>query len=71
MSTGLPIGPKPRPRRFQQASWDEPVIFEQSVPGARGVLPPLAEPGVTALVGDPAAELPAGIRRATQRPSRN
>jgi len=65
MSAGLPIGPKPRPRRFQQASWDEPVIFEQSVPGARGVLPPLAEPGVIALVGDPAAELPSGIGRAT------
>mgnify|MGYP003340512368 CR=1 FL=1 len=39
------------------------MIFELSVPGARGVLPPLAEPEVTALVGDPAAELPAGIGR--------
>lgn len=63
-SAGLPVGPKPRPRRFHQASWDEPVIFELSVPGARGVLPPLAEPDVTALVGDPAAALPAGIGRA-------
>jgi glycine dehydrogenase subunit 2 len=62
-AAGLPIGPKPRPRRFHQASWDEPVIFELSVPGARGVLPPLTEPAVTALVGDPASELPDGIRR--------
>jgi glycine dehydrogenase subunit 2 len=64
-SAGLPIGPKPLPRRFHQASWDEPIIFELSVPGARGVLPPVTEPGIAALVGDPAAELPPGIRRAT------
>jgi len=60
---GLPVAPKPMPRRFHQASWDEPIIFERSVAGARGVLPPLAEAEVTALVGNPAAELPAGIGR--------
>lgn len=60
---GLPVGPKPMPRRFHQASWDEPVIFELSVPGARGVLPPATEPGIIAVVGNPAAELPDGIRR--------
>jgi len=60
----LPVSPKPRPRRYHQASWDEPIIFELSVPEARGVLPPPPEPGVTALVGNPAAELPAGIGRA-------
>jgi len=59
----LPIGPKPIPRRFHQARWDEPIIFELSTPGARGVLPPATEPGITALVGDPAAALPAGVRR--------
>ena len=58
------IAPKPMPRRFHQASWDEPVIFESSTPGARGVLPPPVEPGIRALVGDPAAGLPPGIRRA-------
>ncbi|HEX9044077.1 MAG TPA: aminomethyl-transferring glycine dehydrogenase subunit GcvPB [Candidatus Limnocylindrales bacterium] len=63
VSAGLPVAPKPLPRRFRQASWDEPIIFELSVPGARGVLPPATEPGITALVGDPAAELPDGIRR--------
>jgi glycine dehydrogenase subunit 2 len=62
-SAGLPVAPKPIPRRFHQAAWDEPVIFELSVPGARGVLPPATEPGITALVGDPAAELPASLRR--------
>ena len=61
---GLPIGPKPMPRRFHQASWDEPILFELSVPGARGVLPPATEPGIAAVVGNPAAELPEGIGRA-------
>ena len=63
-SAGLPVGAKPSPRRFHQASWDEPLIFELSVPGARGVLPPATEPGITAVVGNPAAELPEGIGRA-------
>jgi glycine dehydrogenase subunit 2 len=63
-SAGLPVGPKPVPRRFHQASWDEPLIFELSVPGARGVLPPSTEPAMTAVVGNPTDELPDGIRRA-------
>ncbi len=60
-----PIGPKPMPRRFHQASWDEPIIFELSTPGARGVLPPPVEPAILGRVGDPAARLPAGVRRAS------
>ena len=60
---GLPVGPKPVPRRFHQARWDEPIIFELSVPGARGILPPAIEPAISAVVGDPAAALPPGIRR--------
>ena len=66
-SAALPIGPKPTPRRFHQARWDEPIVFELSVPGARGILPPATEPAISALVGDPAAALPPGIRR--ERPS--
>ncbi|MGZ8571790.1 MAG: aminomethyl-transferring glycine dehydrogenase subunit GcvPB [Actinomycetota bacterium] len=58
-----PIGPKPALRRFHQASWDEPIIFELSQPGARGILPPPVEPGIQAAVGDPAALLPVGVRR--------
>ena len=58
-----PIGPKPALPRFHQARWDEPIIFELSQPGARGVLPPDVEPGIRAAVGDPAAALPAGVRR--------
>ena len=63
LPAGLPIAPKPVPRRFQQARWDEPIIFELSVPGARGILPPATEPAISAVVGNPAAALPAGIRR--------
>ncbi len=60
----MPIGPKPMPRRFHQARWDEPIIFELSTPGARGVLPPETEPGITERVGNPASALPAGVGRA-------
>ena len=58
------IAPKPMPRRFQQASWDEPVIFELSTPGARGILVPDVEPAITERVGNPADALPTGVRRA-------
>ena len=57
------VEPKPALRRFHQASWDEPVIFELSQPGQRGVLPPEVEPALSAEAGDVAGSLPAGIRR--------
>jgi glycine dehydrogenase subunit 2 len=60
-----PIAPKPLPRRFHQASWDEPVIFELSQPGARGVLIPEVEPAIAAEAGNPAAALPDSLRRKT------
>jgi glycine dehydrogenase subunit 2 len=59
------VSPKPMPRRFHQASWDEPVIFELSQPGARGVLVPSVEPGIEQEVGDVVTELPQGLRRKT------
>ncbi len=59
------VSPKPKLRRFHQARWDEPVIFELSQPGQRGVLPPQVEPELAAQVGDVAATLPVGIRRET------
>ena len=34
---------------FQQARWNEPIIYELSTPGVRGIIPPAAEPGVKAL----------------------
>ena len=54
---------RPRLRRFHQAKWDEPVLFELSSPGQRGILVPAAEPGIRVVAGDVLAELPAGMRR--------
>nr|WP_082534769.1 aminomethyl-transferring glycine dehydrogenase subunit GcvPB [Nonomuraea pusilla] len=51
----LPVAPKPPLRRFHQARWDEPIIFELSAPGRRGVAVP--EPGA------PLVELPGSVRR--------
>lgn len=59
----LPVAPKPALRRFHQARWDEPVIFELSAPGERGVVPSQVEPGVRDAVGDVLADLPAALRR--------
>jgi len=58
-----PINPKPSPRRFHQASWDEPVIFELSQPGQRGILLPPVEKGIEQEVGNPAQTLPDQLRR--------
>jgi len=35
-----------RVRNYQQAHWDEPIIFELSTPGVRGILPPEPEPEI-------------------------
>ena len=50
------VAPKPRPRRFHQARWDEPLIFELTSPGERGVGVPATDL--------PVPELPAGLARA-------
>lgn len=52
----LPVKPKPPLRRFHQARWDEPIIFELSQPGRRGIAVP--EPGA------PKVDLPESVRRA-------
>lgn len=50
-------------RKFHQAKWDEPVIFELSKNGERGVLPPKAEEDIVKIVGDGVSVLPEGIKR--------
>ena len=50
-------------RRFHQARWDEPIIFELSQPGQRGILVPEIEEGIRERVGDVASQLPSGVRR--------
>lgn len=59
----LPVAPKPALRRFHQASWDEPIVFELSTPGERGVLVSRPEPAVREAVGDVVAALPDALRR--------
>ena len=54
---------KPKLRRFHQARWDEPVIFELSQPGRRGVLPPRVDEGISETVGDIVATIPDILRR--------
>ena len=59
----MKIGKKPAVRRFHQARWDEPIIFELSQPGQRGVLVPEAEEDLLQQVGDVSASLPEVMRR--------
>ena len=47
----LPLSPKPPLRRFHQARWDEPLIFDLSAEGERGVLVSRPEPDVVAATG--------------------
>ncbi len=52
-----------RLRRFHQARWDEPIIFELTEPGQRGVLIPEAEDHVKASVGNGLSAIPSSMRR--------
>lgn len=52
-------------RRFHQARWDEPILFELSTPGQRGILVPSVEEGIRDEVGDALDLLPDGMRRQT------
>jgi glycine dehydrogenase subunit 2 len=54
---------KPNLRRFHQASWDEPVIFELDQSGQRGVLVSGVEDEVKELAGDVLATIPETLRR--------
>ena len=48
-------------KNFHNAKWDEPLIFELSTPGNRGILLPQAEDAVADAVGK--SLLPASIQR--------
>jgi len=54
---------KPHLRRFHQARWDEPIIFELSQQGQRGVLLPEAESEIKEIVGDVLSTIPETMRR--------
>ena len=50
-------------KNFHEARWDEPMIYELSTPGTRGILIPEVEDEIVAAVGDVAASLPKNVRR--------
>jgi glycine dehydrogenase subunit 2 len=54
---------KPNLRRFHQARWDEPIIFELSRRGQRALLVPEVEGEIRAEVGDVLSTLPIKMRR--------
>lgn len=50
-------------RRYHAASWDEPLIMECSVPGERGILPPLSSEAVIKEIGAAEELIPESMRR--------
>lgn len=50
-------------RKFHQAKWDEPIIYELSTPGERGVLVPKVEEEIESEIEDPLSEIPRNMRR--------
>lgn len=50
-------------RKFHQAKWDEPVIFELGKEGERGVIVPAAEEEIVSAVGDGVSKIPEAMRR--------
>ena len=52
-------------KNFQQARWNEPMIYELSTPGLRGIIPPAVEDEIESRVGDVAAKLPESLKRKT------
>ena len=55
-------------KNFHQAKWDEPIIYDLSTPGLRGIIPPEVEDEIANAVGDVFAKLPDSIRRKTPAP---
>ena len=53
---------------FHQAKWDEPIIFELSNPGERGILVPKASDEIKNAVGDGLSILPSNMIR-TEKPA--
>jgi len=57
------INKKPKLRRFHQAKWDEPIIFELSAEGERGILLPEVEDVLIEEVGDVTSSIPRNMLR--------
>jgi glycine dehydrogenase subunit 2 len=56
---------KPKLRRFHQARWDEPIIFELHTEGERGIIPPEVEKEIKMEVGHVLTSIPEKMRRKT------
>jgi len=54
---------KPKLRRFHQARWDEPIIFELSTEGERGIITPEVEDAIRKEVGNVIFTIPEKMRR--------
>ncbi|HPD97279.1 MAG TPA: aminomethyl-transferring glycine dehydrogenase subunit GcvPB [Synergistales bacterium] len=50
-------------RPFHHMRWNEPIIYQLSEPGQRGILVPEAEEKITAMAGDGMSLIPSAIRR--------
>ena len=50
-------------RHYHQARWNEPILFELSCAGQRGILVPEVEEGIRNAVGDARDSLPQSMRR--------
>ena len=50
-------------KNFHQAKWDEPVIFELSNKGERGIYVSKADPAIVEEIGDGISAIPASMRR--------
>ena len=50
-------------RNFHEAQWDEAIIYEQGVPGSRGILVPDVSEEAAKLTGDAASLMPASLKR--------
>ena len=50
-------------KNFHQARWDEPIIYEISTPGVRGIIPPEVEDEIIQSVGNAVDNIPDSIRR--------
>jgi glycine dehydrogenase subunit 2 len=54
---------RPNLRRFHQARWDEPIIFELGQPGQRGILVPEVDQEIKHQVGNPFKGIPEALLR--------
>jgi glycine dehydrogenase subunit 2 len=52
--------------RFHQASWAEPLIYELSVEGRRGIRVPKVDPEIRAVAGETTEVLPRTLRRSVR-----